>query len=208
MEASKKEREGEKGLWGKIWEKLWWLFALVLIGSVAWVYKAYGGVVLLKLWAAAFSCLGAAMTAYGWRARKLAAGSSSWFPTQALVLHSEVVKEENSSFSRDGINPSYETVSYYPNVEYEYEAQGEKLRSNKVLLVNVNYSAAEANATVAKYPKGATVNAWYDPRNPKRVVLEPGLRGSESKYRIPLLAGLAFILFGISTLALLKFLRL
>ncbi len=194
------EPEGEsRGFWGKVWERFWWVFALALVGGVAGVYKLFGGVALLKLWASLFAGLGAAVMVYGGRAWRLASRSPEWFPAQARVLRSEVRTERNSSFSRDGINPSYQTVSHYPEVEYEYEVEGEKRRSDRVLLVRVNYSAEEAAATVAKYPTGAAVTAWYDPRDPDRVVLEPGLRGARSKYAIPLLVGLVFMLFGIST---------
>ena len=207
MEASDTGREPKTVFW-KLWEKSWWLFALAFLGGMVWACKAFGNVALFKFWAFAFACLGAAILVYGWRARRFAAASISWFPTQARVLHSEVIEERQSSSTYDGINADSETVSYYPDIEYEYEVQGERRRSNQVLLVRVNYSAEEARATVAKYPKGAAVSAWYDPRHPARVVLEPGLRGAESKYRIPLLVGLGFLLLGISTLAVLEWLRL
>lgn len=203
MEGSEKKGEGKTVFW-RVWEKLWWVFAPALIGGMGGVYLRYGGVGLIKLWASVFACMGAALTVHGWWARRLAAWSVHWFPTEARVLRSEVCEEVQSSFSREGIHPSYQTVSYYPEVEYEYEVQGERRRSNKVLLVHVHHSAEEARAVVAKYPTGATVRAWYDPGAPDRVVLEPGLQGRESKYRIPLGVGLAFLALGMFVWAVLK----
>jgi len=62
----------------------------------------------------------------------------------------------------------------FANVVYEYPVAGKKLRNNRVSIGEDlgNFEVAE---TIAKYPVGAVVTVYYNPRDPKEAVLERDL---------------------------------
>jgi hypothetical protein len=62
----------------------------------------------------------------------------------------------------------------FANIVYEYSAAGKKLRNNRVSIGEDrgNFQVAE---TIAKYPVGAIVTVYYNPRHPKEAVLERDL---------------------------------
>jgi hypothetical protein len=63
-----------------------------------------------------------------------------------------------------------------PNVEYEYEVNGQTHRSTTIrYFMPAYYQQAEARAVQSEYPQGAQMKAAYDPANPGRSVLEPGV---------------------------------
>jgi hypothetical protein len=67
-------------------------------------------------------------------------------------------------------------VSWNPVVEYEYEAGGAIHHSSKIrYLMRAFYDSDEANDVQSVYPAGRTVSVSYDPHDPERSVLEPGL---------------------------------
>ncbi len=63
-----------------------------------------------------------------------------------------------------------------PEVEYEYRLNGRTYHSATVrYLMPPLYEQEEAQAVLADYPPEAQTTAAYDPRNPARSVLEPGV---------------------------------
>ncbi|MFT4121584.1 DUF3592 domain-containing protein [Bradyrhizobium sp.] len=62
----------------------------------------------------------------------------------------------------------------FANVTYEYSVGGRKLRSDRISIGEDigNFEVAEK---LAKYPAGAVVTVYYDPRHPDRAVLERDL---------------------------------
>jgi hypothetical protein len=63
-----------------------------------------------------------------------------------------------------------------PDVRYEYQLDGHVYRSSNVrYLMPVFYHREEATAVQAAYPLGTQTKAAYDPHNPERSVLEPGV---------------------------------
>ena len=62
----------------------------------------------------------------------------------------------------------------FANIVYEYSVGGQKLRNNRVSIGEDlgNFQVAE---TIAKYPVGAIVTVYYNPRHPKEAVLERDL---------------------------------
>lgn len=65
---------------------------------------------------------------------------------------------------------------WVPDVEYEYQLGGQAYHSTNIhYLMPVFYHEEEARAVQATYPQDAKIRAAYDPRNPGRSVLEPGL---------------------------------
>ena len=63
-----------------------------------------------------------------------------------------------------------------PNVEFEYAVNGKTYRSTSVrYFMPAFYQQGEARAIQAEYPQGSQTRAAYDPVNPGRSVLEPGV---------------------------------
>jgi Protein of unknown function (DUF3592) len=62
----------------------------------------------------------------------------------------------------------------FANIVYEYPVAGKKLRNNRVSIGEDlgNFGVAE---TIAKYPVGAIVTVYYNPRHPNEAVLERDL---------------------------------
>jgi hypothetical protein len=71
----------------------------------------------------------------------------------------------------DGFRTEQRNFAY---IVYEYSAAGKKLRNNRVSIGEDrgNFQVAE---TIAKYPVGAIVTVYYNPRHPKEAVLERDL---------------------------------
>lgn len=181
-----------------LWEKTWWIFALLFLAANAWAWNHYGVFALLRFWAAFFALLGVAVVLYARRGRRLAEESVHWLPVQATVLRSEVVREEQMSSELDSSDPVRSMTYYYPEIDYEYEAEGRKYRSNRLIAVRVNWPKSGAEAWVAKYPAGAVVTARRHPQKPWVAVLEPGIRGFEGRYRIPFIVGGGFMVVGLA----------
>lgn len=179
-----------------LWERTWWIFALLFLAANAWAWNRYGVPALLRFWAAFFAVLGAALLVYARRRRRQAAESVHWLPVQAAVVRSEVVRDEQRSFNDESYGPARTMVYYYPEIEYEYEAEGRKYRSNRLIMIHVNFPKSEAEAWVAKYPAGATVTARRHPHKPQLAVLQPGIQGFESRYRTPFIVGGVFLAVG------------
>ncbi len=66
--------------------------------------------------------------------------------------------------------------SFSPAVEYEYEVGGATRRSSNIrYLMHTFYDVGSATEVQLPYPAGRVVSAAYDPQNPNRSVLEPGI---------------------------------
>jgi len=182
----------------RLWEKTWWLFAILFLALNAWAWNRFGVFGLLRFWAAFFAVLGAGLLIYARRMRRHAEESLHWPAVRAMILSSEVVREEQRSFNDDSYATARTMVYYHPEIEYEYEVEGRKYRSNRLIAVRVNFPKREAEAWVAKYPAGAVVTARRHPEKPELAVLEPGIQGFEGRYRIPYIAGGGFLAVGMA----------
>lgn len=178
----------------KIWEKTWWLFALLFIAANAWAWSRFGVLGLLRFWAAFFAVLGASVLLYASRMRRMADESRHWLPVEATVLRAEVVEDRQTTNWEPG-DPLI--VYYYPEIEYEYEVEGRVWRSNRLIAVRVNFPKPEAEAWVRRFPPGSRVTARRHPQKPELAVLEPGLAGFEDRYRIPFFVGAGFLVTGL-----------
>jgi hypothetical protein len=62
----------------------------------------------------------------------------------------------------------------FANVTYEYSVAGKKLRNNRVS-IGEDRGDFQIAETIAKYPVGAIVTVYYNPRHPNQAVLERDL---------------------------------
>lgn len=77
-----------------------------------------------------------------------------------------------------GVNTGVSTVGnwWIPDVQYEYQLGGGVYRSSNIrYLLPPAYHEEEAREVQVAYPKGSEVTAAYDPKDPARSVLEPGV---------------------------------
>lgn len=176
-----------------IYDKVWWLAAVLFFGGFIWLGFTGRILLLLRLFGALFAVVGLHAILYGWWSRTQARRSEYWFPAEGRVLNSQVeVRADTSSDS-----PRTAIDTYWPRIEYEYQFQGETYRSDRIILVEVNYPRKQAEALVARNPVGARVQVYVDPDHPRRAVLEKGLAGEERQYSIFLIAGGIFLPVGL-----------
>ncbi len=119
--------------------------------------------------------------------------SASWPTTSGRVLSSQLRK----SWSPRG------GWSYEPQVTYEYTVDGRPpLHGTTIRFGATDYLVErDARQVVARYPVGATVPIHYDPHNPQRSTLEPGVR-QRARVLIGAAAGLASAIAGVAFIVL------
>lgn len=67
-------------------------------------------------------------------------------------------------------------VSWAPKVEYQYQVAGTAHHASKIrYLMRTFYDQGSATDVEAPYPVGRLVSVFYDPQDPDRSVLEPGV---------------------------------
>jgi hypothetical protein len=100
--------------------------------------------------------------------REKVAESQNW-PTVLAQITLAEVRESRSADSEGDIQRSY-----YPHVEYSYQVAGMTYQGDKINLgARRGYSSPQkANEEIARYPVGAQVRAYYNPKNPKEAVLQ------------------------------------
>ncbi len=90
--------------------------------------------------------------------------TQTWVSTTGTVLMSSVQSKHTGR-----------SHSYYPVVVYVYAVNGQSYQSQRIKageqFLNVRVTG-QAQATVARYPIGATVTVYYDPANPSECALE------------------------------------
>ncbi|HEX2622422.1 MAG TPA: DUF3592 domain-containing protein [Phototrophicaceae bacterium] len=100
--------------------------------------------------------------------------SQNWMVATGKVLAANV----EARTSRSGT--SGRSTSYYPNVVYEYQVNGQRYQNNRFYLgMQVgrgNYMTIQQR--INNYPVGSSVQVYYDPNNPAQSVLERTSPGS------------------------------
>lgn len=80
-----------------------------------------------------------------------------------------------------GVNTGSSSLGMWwaPDVKYEYRLSGRAYHSATIrYLMPAFYEKEEAQAVLAAYPPAVQTTAAYDPQNPARSVLEPGVPSS------------------------------
>jgi hypothetical protein len=112
--------------------------------------------------------LGALAAWFVFRDQRRARAALSWPATTGRVVESRVEPK-----SLPGDRP---TIRFAPRIAYEYAVHDRAYRSERIAFAEAFWSLAPqgAAAKVARYPVGAEVTVYYDPRRPAEAVLERG----------------------------------
>jgi hypothetical protein len=175
-----------------VWEKLWWLFAIVLLGG-AFLLGSNNPALFVRLLSLVFIISGIGSLVYVERMRRRARQSIVWVPVQGRVLASEVKKSVHRYSSATGGGTS---VQYSPRVVYAYQYQGTSYQARGIITLDINWPRKEAEAAVARYPEGAAVTVWVNPEAHHQAVLETGMDPYSKKFKLGFLVGAAFLLGG------------
>jgi hypothetical protein len=113
-----------------------------------------------------FILIGGGLTWWGWTIVQTARASAGWPSVEGRILRSEVTR------STDGDGDD----SYSPEVTYRYVVDGQSYESYTIKFGENAYGNRNtAEAIAARYPDGSRVTVYYDPADPERAVLEPGV---------------------------------
>ena len=112
----------------------------------------------------------------------MAWNSSDWPAASGEVLSSRIISSGKSG---------------KPEVEYTYAVNGRKYDGSHILIgpgpMGGGIGIASPREYIDKYPKGAQIEVYYDPEDPKRSVLEPGVN---RVITLILLTGIFFLILG------------
>ncbi len=97
--------------------------------------------------------------------------ASDWPSVMGKVVVSKSEVRKVKTFDDNAASGRGEEERNFAKIVYEYAVDGEKLRCDRVSIGEDlgNFEVAE---TIAKYPVGAVVTVYFDPRHPDRAVLE------------------------------------
>jgi len=115
--------------------------------------------------------------------------SYKWHKTEGTIIDSQ-----NDSFTLPGINPNQgvSAVSYKQSVHYyTYEVEGRMYKSNTYCF------GGWAETAGAAYLIGTQIPVYYDPEQPERAVLWPGVKLGAIFGILPICAGLIWLFFAI-----------
>jgi hypothetical protein len=113
-----------------------------------------------------FGLVGAGLSYWGWTILQDARASATW-PTAAGVVTSSEVDRSTDAEGGD---------SYSPEVDYQYQVDGQTITNNQIKFGENSYSSRrKAEEIAANYPLGQQVTVYYEPERPTNAVLEPGV---------------------------------
>ena len=180
-----------------VWEKAWWIFAIVFIGGFAYLAVTDTDL-LIRIFSLIFLVAGIAMLIYTARMRQQQKESLSWQPVQGRILSSEIKTEVLRSRRGPGTSVSTGDITVYrPHVEYSYAYHGTPYNSRRVISIDINWPRKDAEAVVSRYPAETSVTVWVNPERPEQAVLERGIRNYSIKFTMASIIGLLFLVIGV-----------
>jgi hypothetical protein len=114
--------------------------------------------------------------------------SKTW-PTAAGVIVRSEIEAHDSTASSDGSKKTESVL--YPKIAYQYEVSGQNHKGTRISLSSTSDNAQQI---VSRYPKGKSVQVYYNPDKPKQAVLVPGGDGFNF---VPYIFTTVFVLLGI-----------
>ena len=100
--------------------------------------------------------------------------SEDWEKGTATVLMSDIEKSETKSKDPQGFTRT--STSYSVRVTYAYTVEGNNYEGNTVGFGTVSHNErSDAQEELKSYPKGKSIDVYYDPENPSDSVLKKGV---------------------------------
>src|SRR5690625_2359053 len=135
-------------------------------------------------------------------ARGIAAGreSKNWPTASGRIVASEVERETSRERvdRRDGVTRYRRKVSWIPRITYEYDVNGERFTGHNVYIFQMRYSQRRtAENVVSRYPKDKEIAVHYNPEEPDKAVLQPGVPGRSQGVLFLFIVLLAALLYSI-----------
>jgi len=120
-----------------------------------------------QLFAWAAMVAGAGAIGYAWLLHRRAEVVASWPRTQGEFLESRVERERSSSTHGA-------SITFAPRIRYQYEVQGRRFTSVKIAVGGTLDTSSEERAAerTHRWPVGAAVPVFYNPRDPSEAYLE------------------------------------
>jgi hypothetical protein len=114
-----------------------------------------------------FVVVGIAFAFFGYNSYQKGMASKNWPVANGSVIQSKIEKRTETTGSG---NRRRKVVRSHPVVKYTYSVGNRDYQSSRITFGQ----SKDAYKTVARYPKGKSVQVYYDPENPAQAVLEPG----------------------------------
>lgn len=86
---------------------------------------------------------------------------TAWVPAPATVVSTDITTVR----SNDG-------ATYRPVVTYQYTVNGAQYTSQRLAPLTTSASRRWAQSVIDRYPNGASVTAWYDPKHPANAIID------------------------------------
>tara|TARA_B100000282_G_scaffold1908_1_gene1314 strand:+ start:130 stop:600 length:471 start_codon:yes stop_codon:yes gene_type:complete len=100
--------------------------------------------------------------------------SENWDKGTATITSSEIEKTESKSKDAQGFTQT--STSYSVRVKYSYTVEGSNYEGNTVGFGTMSHNErSDAQEELKSYPKGKTIDVYYDPENPSDSVLNKGV---------------------------------
>ena len=115
--------------------------------------------------------------------------SMGWTAVDATIVQSRVLQHTDKYGTSD-----------WAGIEYRYAVGGVDYTGNVVRFGPVEFDREGAAATVRSYATGAHVEAWVDPGDPKRSVLDRSVVSSQAAWKLGV--GFSLLLTGVGMFAL------
>ena len=100
--------------------------------------------------------------------------SENWDKGTATITSSEIEKTESRSKDAQGFTRT--STSFSVRVTYAYTVEGSNYEGNTVGFGTMSHNErSDAQEELKSYPKGKTIDVYYDPENPSDSVLKKGV---------------------------------
>jgi hypothetical protein len=98
-------------------------------------------------------------------------GSASWPATQGVIVETNLVH----AYGMKGMD------GYLPGLQYRYTVGGQAYLGTRIDFHTQDhmYTPGYAESWLLKYPPGRTVTVYYDPKDPRITILEPGIKSEQ-----------------------------
>jgi hypothetical protein len=110
--------------------------------------------------------IGGSMVLTWWKSLRLGRASQSWPRVRGTIVSSEL---EGYPLQPPSTGMRMRT----PAIEYEFRVNGERFTGSMIGVAGASGNAADI--AVHKYRKGTEVDVSYDPADPRRAMLQPGV---------------------------------